>query len=137
MNLAPPDYLVLALAAGGAVTGLFIGVSGALAFLAGTAGAVLTGHFGWPLSSDYFGSALARGVAVAIASLLAFWIVRTLVRRTVKFAVAQPGDAIFGALLAAASGLAVGLGLVWLGQFLGVPGAEGSVLLGEVIGNVG
>ena len=36
MILAPPDYVVLALAAGGAVTGVFIGLSGALAFFSGS-----------------------------------------------------------------------------------------------------
>ncbi len=137
MTLAAPDYFILALAAGGAVAGLFIGVSGSLAFLAGTAGAVLAGHLCWPLSADYLESTPARGFAVALAVVVSFWIARTLVRRTVKLAVAQPGDAIFGALVAAATGFAVGLGLVWLGQFLGLPGAGGSVLLGEVIGNVG
>ena len=39
MDLAPSDYVILALAAGGALTGLFIGFSGALAFLAGAVGA--------------------------------------------------------------------------------------------------
>ena len=61
MTLAPPDYVVLALAAGGAVTGVFIGLSG----------------------------------------------------------------------------FAVGLGVVWLAQFIGLPGAEGSALLSEVLGYVG
>jgi hypothetical protein len=136
MDLAPSDYVILALAAGGALTGLFIGFSGALAFLAGSAGAMFAARVGWPLSASYFESGLARGVAVALASLLAFWIVRTVVRRTVKCALAQPGDAIFGAVAAAVSGLAVGLGVIWLAQFLGIPGAEGSVLLSEVAAHV-
>ncbi len=137
MTLAPPDYVILALAAGGAVTGLFIGVSGALAFLAGTVVAVFVGRFGWSLSADYLESGLARGLAVFVMTLLAFWIARMLVKRTVKVAMAQPGDAIYGAVLAAVSGLALGLGAVWLAQFLGVPGAEGSVLLQEVAAHVG
>jgi len=137
MNLAPPDYVILALAAGGAVTGLFIGLSGALAFFVGAVGAGFAATFCWPLSASYFESGMTRGVAVAIASLVAFWIVRMVVRRTVKVALAQPGDALFGAVVAALSGLAAGLGVIWLAQFLGIPGSEGSVLLSEVASHVG
>ena len=57
--------------------------------------------------------------------------------KTVKVALAQPGDSIFGALAAGLSGFAVGLGVVWLAQFIGLPGAEGSALLSEVLGYVG
>jgi len=137
VTLAPPDYVILALAAGGVVTGLFIGFSGALAFFSGCLAAAFAATFGWRLSASALSSGLARGLAVALASLVAFWIVRTLVRKTVKVALAQPGDAVFGALAAGVSGLAVGLGLVWLAQFLGIPGAEGSSLLSEVLAHVG
>ena len=137
MNLAPPDYVILALAAGGAVTGVFIGLSGALAFFAGAVGALFASKFCWPLTASYFSSGMARGVAVSLASLVSFWIVRAAIRRTVKLALAQPGDAVFGAVAAAVSGLAVGLGVVWLAQFLGIPGSEGSVLLSEVAAHVG
>ena len=58
-------------------------------------------------------------------------------RKTVKVALAQPGDSILGALAAGVSGFAVGIGVVWLAQFLGIPGADGSSLLSEVIGYVG
>jgi hypothetical protein len=136
MDLAPSDYVILALAAGGALTGLFIGFSGALAFLAGSVGAMFAARIGWPLSASYLESGLARGVAVALGSLFVFWVVRAIVRRMVKCALAQPGDAIFGAAAAAVSGFAVGLGVIWLAQFLGIPGAEGSVLLAEVVAHV-
>ena len=131
MDLAPSDYVILALAAGGALTGLFIGFSGALAFLAGAVGASFAARIGWPLSASYFESGLARGVAVALGTIVVFWLVRAVVGRTVKCALAQPGDAIFGAIAAAVSGLAAGLGLVWLAQFLGIPGAEGWGLVAE------
>ena len=137
MTLAPPDYLILALAAGGAVTGLFIGFSGALAFLAGTIVSSLVARMGWAVSASYVESTLGRGFAVSLAALVAFWVARALVRRTVRLALAQPGDSIFGVIAAAASGLAVGLGVVWLAQFLGIPGAEGSLLLEKVVAYVG
>ena len=74
---------------------------------------------------------------VALVALVAFWIVRAIVRKTVKVALAQPGDSILGLLAAGISGFAVGIGVVWLAQFLGFPGAEGSSLLSEVLGYVG
>ena len=137
MTLAPPDYVVLALAAGGVVTGLFIGLSGALAFFSGCLAASFAATFGWRLSASLLSSGLARGLAVALAALVAFWAVRMLVRKTIKVALAQPGDSIFGAVAAGLSGFAVGIGVVWLAQFLGIPGAEGSSLLNEVLCHVG
>ena len=153
MTLAPPDYVVLVLAAGGVVTGLFIGLSGALAFFSGCLAASFAATFlaffsgclaasfaatfGWRFSESFLSSGLARGLAVALAALVAFWIARAIVRKTVKVALAQPGDSIFGAVAAGFSGFAVGIGLVWLAQFLGIPGAEGSSLLSEVLCHVG
>ena len=137
MTLAPPDYVVLVLAAGGVVTGLFIGLSGALAFFSGCLAASFVATFGWRFFASFISSGLARGLAVALASLVAFWIVRAIVRKTVKVALAQPGDAIIGALSAGISGFAVGIGIVWLAQFLGIPGADGSSLLSEVLCHVG
>ena len=137
MTLAPPDYVVLALAAGGVVTGLFVGLSGALAFFSGCIAASFVATFGWHFFASFISSGLARGLAVALASLVAFWIARAIVRKTVKVALAQPGDSILGALAAGVSGFAVGIGVVWLAQFLGIPGADGSSLLSEVIGYVG
>ena len=137
MTRAPPDNVVHALAAGGVVTGLFIGLSGALAFFSGCLAASFAATFGWRISASLLSSGLARGLAVALAALVAFWAVRMLVRKTIKVALAQPGDSIFGAVAAGLSGFAVGIGLVWLAQFLGIPGAEGSSLLGEVLCHVG
>ena len=137
MTLAPPDYVVLALAAGGAITGIFIGLSGALAFFSGCIAASFAATFGWHFFASFISSGLARGLAVALASLVAFWIARAIVRKTVKVALAQPGDSILGALAAGISGFAVGIGVVWLAQFLGLPGAEGSSLLSEVLCHVG
>ena len=137
MNLAPCDYVILAMAAGGAVTGIFIGISGALAFLAGTAVSAGAARLGWPITAEYLESGIARAAATTLLSLVAFWIARTLVRRTVKVAVEQPGDAILGALAAALSGFALGLALIWLGQFLGIPGTEESAFLQLLVEYVG
>ena len=70
MTLAPPDYVVLALAAGGVVTGLFIGLSGALAFFSGCIAASFVATFAWHFFASFISSGLARGLAVALASLV-------------------------------------------------------------------
>ena len=137
MTLAPPDYVVLALAAGGAITGIFIGLSGALAFFSGCLAASFAATFGWRFFASFISSGLARGLAVALVALVAFWIARAIMRKTVKVALAQPGDSILGALAAGISGFAVGIGVVWLAQFLGFPGADESSLLSEVLSHVG
>ena len=68
MTLAPPDYVVLALAAGGAVTGVFIGLSGALAFFSGSLAAAFAATFGWRFFASFVSSGLARGIAAALAA---------------------------------------------------------------------
>ena len=113
MELTIPDYGILAMTAAGAVIGLFIGVSGALAFLAGAVAASVAGCFAWPLSADFISHVWLRGIAVGVVSLLAFGIVRWLVKKVVHGLVAQPGDALLGSLLAALTGAVVSLGVVW------------------------
>lgn len=138
MDLSVPDYAVLAVATGAAVVGLFVGFSGALAFLAGLFASVLFGFWAWPVSEGLIVSPWARGLAVGVASLLVFGLVRWLVRRFVHGLVAQPGDALLGMILSALTGLAVTLGIVWcLGNIWpDSPGLK-SVLLEEVLVRVG
>ena len=47
MDFLPADYVILGAAAVAAVLGLLGGFSGALAFLAGTVGAAVTGRLVW------------------------------------------------------------------------------------------
>lgn len=94
-----------------AVMGLFRGLSGALAFLSAviSAGAVAT--FGWDASSRWLVEIWSRGAATLIAALLAFGIVRALVKKLAGSILSQPSDSIFGFIL----GLAMGalLAVVW------------------------
>lgn len=114
MTLELADYIVLSITAITAVLGLFIGFSGTLAFLSGTLLAAACGYFAWAPSADLIANSWLRALAVGIASLLVFGLVRFVVRKCVHGLVAQPGDAIFGALTSALSGALVSLGVVGL-----------------------
>lgn len=114
MSLEIADYVVLSTAVITAVFGLFIGFSGTLAFLSGALSAVACGFFAWEPSAELIANSWLRALAVGIASLLVFGLVRFVVKRGVHGLVAQPGDAIFGAITSALSGAIVSLGVVGL-----------------------
>lgn len=136
-TLAPSDWVVLVAAIVAAAAGLFIGFSGMLAFCAGTLAAAAAVCFGWAPAGAILHSGLARTLAVAVLAIFAFGIVRALVRRTIKLTVAQPGDAVFGAMTAGIAAFVLALGVVYLAQILGILGAEDSLILSEVLGHVG
>ena len=114
MNFLPADYVILGAAAVAAVFGLFGGFSGALAFLAGTVGAAVAGRLAWDASLTWFDASWARALASLGISLVAFGLARKVVRLVVHGILAQPGDAIFGFFVAAASGLALALTAAYL-----------------------
>ena len=137
MELLAPDYAALAVTLAGAVIGLFIGFSGALAFLCGSVAAAALGCFAFPALAGEIANVWVRGLAVGLASLLAFGLVRLVVKKIVHGILAQPGDAIFGSLIAAVSGFAVALSVVWLlGVVTGSPVFE-SMLIQKVLACVG
>ena len=137
MELTGADYAVLAVTLGGAVIGLFIGFSGALAFLCGTAAAAAAGTFAFPMLASEIANVWARGAAVGLGGLLVFGLVRLVVKKLVHGLVAQPGDAIFGSLVAAVSSCSVAMAVVWLlGTLTGEP-TFSSALLQKVLACVG
>lgn len=99
MTLLPADYAVLGVAAVFAATGLFRGLSGTVGFLSATVASAATATFGWPLSSRWLESPWARGLAVFVAALLVFGVVRMVVKKSVNGLLAQPSDAVFGMLV--------------------------------------
>lgn len=103
MELLPADYVICALALTAAVLGLFRGFSGTLAFLAALASGGATAFLSWTSSADLTDVVWMRGVGVLVLSLLAFGIVRILVKKAVNGLLAQPTDAIFGFLIGVAS----------------------------------
>ena len=108
------EYVIFAATLGAAVVGLFVGFSGSLAFLAGSLAASATARFGWAMAAEHIPNVWARGVAMSVAALLAFGIIRWIVKKMVHGLVAQPGDAIFGAIVAGAVGFCFSAGGIML-----------------------
>ncbi len=105
MILQPADYVVGAIVITLAIMGLFRGFSGALAFLVALGAAAAVSVCGWSLSAEWLTETWMRAAATLVATLLAFGLVRLLVKKFVNGLLAQPSDAIFGFLV----GLAVGI----------------------------
>ena len=101
------DYVLCGLTIVMVVTGLFRGFSGTIAFALAAAAAAAAGTFGWAWSATLTASAWQRVAGVLVASLLAFGIVRLIVKKLVNGLLAQPSDAILGALVGAAIGASV------------------------------
>lgn len=135
MNLTFPDYAVLFVAVGSAVWGLFIGFSGAMAFLAGLVASVLAVRFGWVFSADFLSAPWARGLVTLVLTLLAFGLIRAIVRKCVHGLLAQPADAIFGSLVAFVSGGGISLSVLWLLTYFELVPVD-SVILRGVLGLV-
>ena len=104
MEFLPADYALLGLVTVCAVTGLFRGFSGTLAFLVALVAAAGSAALGWRLSTEWFDAVWMRGAAVLVGTLLVFGIVRFVVKRTVNGLLAQPSDALFGFLVGAVAG---------------------------------
>ena len=101
----PADYALCGLTAVMAVTGLFRGVSGTLAFALATAAAACAATFGWPYSASFTPVVWMRAAGTLVGTLLVFGLVRLLVRKFVGGLLAQPSDALFGLLVGASFGV--------------------------------
>jgi len=111
------DYVLLSVAAIAGIIGLFMGFSGALAFLAAAVVSALAGRFGWAIVGEYFTTTWSCALATIILVLLVFGLVRWLVRKVVGGLLRQPADAIFGFLTAAVTGFGLGLIAIYLLKF--------------------
>lgn len=98
MQLLAADYVLLGLAVAGFVFGLFCGFSGALAFLAGSLAGAAAAVFGWRYSGTLIEAQWLRALAVLVATLVVFGLVRLVVAKSVNKLLSQPADAIFGAV---------------------------------------
>ena len=107
VDLQPADYVLCGLTIVMAVTGLFRGFSGTLAFALAAAASSAVGTVGWSYSATRTDVMWQRAGGVLVASLLAFGIVRLVVKKTVNGLLAQPADALFGALVGVALGAAL------------------------------
>lgn len=95
------DWILCAFAAVAAVTGLFRGFSGTLGFAIAALAAFFAATFGWTLSADFTEVLWMRGAGVLVVTLLVFGLVRLVVKKLVNGLLAQPTDALAGALVGA------------------------------------
>ena len=107
MELLPADYALCGLTLVLAVTGLFRGFSGTLAFVLATASAILAGMFGWTYSESFTPVLWMRGAGTLVGTLLVFGLVRMIVKKLVNGLLAQPSDALFGMAIGALCGAVV------------------------------
>ena len=131
-NFLPADYVICGITVVMAVLGLFRGFSGTLGFVLGAVAAAFVGSFGWAYSASFTEVAWQRGAGVLVATLLAFGIVRLIVKKLVNGLLAQPSDAIFGFLIGAALGVLILVAWAYSGAYL-----EYSTLAGRVAGYLG
>lgn len=124
MQLLPADYVLLAFGALCALVGLFRGLSGTLAFFVAIGAAVGVGDGVWLLSPPYIETVGLRALASFVAALVAFGLVRLLVKKLVNGILAQPSDALFGLLI----GLFVAMVVAFVWAKSGV-GTEYSTLI--------
>ena len=103
----PADYALCGLTIVMAVLGLFRGFSGTLGFVLGAIAALFTASFGWTYSASLTAVVWQRGAGVLVATLLAFGLVRLIVKKLVNGLLAQPSDAVFGFLIGAALGVLI------------------------------
>ena len=105
MQLLPADYVLCGLTLVMAVTGLFRGFSGTLAFVLASVSAAFAGCLGWPYSASFTPVLWMRGAGTLVGTLLVFGLVRLVVKKLVNGLLAQPSDALFGALIGALIGV--------------------------------
>lgn len=98
MELLPADYVLLALAAVCALTGLFRGLSGTLAFFVAVFAALAGGYAAWIHGAAFLENPWLRGLAAFVCALLAYGIARLIVKKLVNGLLAQPSDALLGLL---------------------------------------
>ena len=114
----PADYALCGITIVMAVLGLFRGFSGTLGFALGAIAAAFAASFGWALSASFTTVAWQRGTGVLVVTLLAFGIVRLVVKKLVNGLLAQPSDAIFGFLIGAALGVLILVAWAYSGAYL-------------------
>lgn len=118
MELLPADYVVGGLVVVMAVLGLFRGASGTLAFFVACVCAALTVSLCWPLSESVTPVTWMRVAGTLLVTLIAFGVVRMLVKRFVNGLLAQPTDAILGFVMGAIMGALVLVGWGYSGWHL-------------------
>ena len=112
------DYVLCGVTIVMAVLGLFRGFSGTLGFVLGAVAAAFAASFGWVHSASFTDVAWQRGAGVLVVTLLAFGVVRLVVKKLVNGLLAQPSDAIFGFLIGVALGVLILVAWAYSGAYL-------------------
>ena len=112
------DYTICGITIVMAVLWIFRGFSGTLGFVLGAVAAAFAASFGWVYSASLTDVAWQRGAGVLVVTLLAFGIVRLIVKKLVNGLLAQPSDAIFGFLVGAALGVLILVAWAYSGAYL-------------------
>lgn len=118
MDLLPADYVLGGFAVLLTVMGIFRGLSGTLAFVAALLAAIAVAFFGWRISADAIQATWMRAGAVLVATLLVFGVVRLVIRKCIHGLLAQPSDAVFGALIGGVVGVLPLFGWAMFGRYL-------------------
>lgn len=125
------DVVILGAALVGLILGAFGGFSSALSFVVATLGASLAGRSFWAFATRQWENMGVRAGAVLVVSLVVFGVVRVVVRRLVGRLLAQPADAIFGALVSGALALILAVAGFLVAQHFGYVTDESSIFLRE------
>ena len=129
-SLHTADWLLIIFAASVAVTGLFRGFSGTVAFIAAFCASAVSGTVAW--NCGYDGAVWIRSLIVLVVSLLVFGLVRVIVRKCVNGLLAQPADSLLGFLSGVAVALMVAVAWAYSGFY-----TDYSLIVSEISSYVG
>lgn len=99
------DYILLTVSCLLVILGLFRGASGLFSFVSATIISIAAGIIAWPYAVSLSDQTSVRYFIVIVGSLLAFGLVRVVVKKVVNGLLSQPADSIFGFLIGAAASL--------------------------------
>lgn len=122
------DYVILSASAIAGAAGLFIGFSGALAFLAATVVGAFSGKLFWAFSAEFLVENWSRGLATLVFTIVAFGLIRWVVRKFVNGLLKQPADSIFGFLVAAAAGLIISFVAIYSLNYFNIAQVQSTIV---------
>ena len=103
--LGAVDYVLLTFSCLLVILGLFRGASGFFALVSATIISIAVGMLVWPYAVSLNDQTSVRYLIVIVGSLLAFGLVRVVVKKIVNGLLSQPADSIFGFLIGVAASL--------------------------------
>ena len=111
MELLPADYVLLGFAFLATATGGVCGLSGIIAFASALGLSVFSAFVLWPFALARVDTPWAAALAVFVAAIIVYAIVRVILKKTVNIMMSQPSDSILGMVVGFV--LAVGFVYAW------------------------